>query len=326
MKGTSRYYDPGQEGAGSGGTPTALPAGTNVEAGKTEDLFEVTVNGETKKVPLEELRTRYQKEAAADEKFRAAAEKEKRAENALRLEQDIVAMRNNDEGAFRRVGGHFGWSQEQIEAALVARRKAQTLEALGVKPGAAADDDDDDDAGEAKGARIDVNAIAAQVAEKLLPLVSKQVRVGVDQLDPRLRQTLMGVVNQNVGAYLQVGVDNDPFLATFKRDGTPEQVSAIHRVVQEEASRRASAGKDLTNPAEVHDVIQTAKTYLQSLGLQPARKPVPMGGLGSGGTSGPTLHQSEKPLERPASGLDSSAADDYILDMLVRAQMEGAAG
>ena len=298
--------------------PSTPDGGGGTDNTGAEDLHEVVIDGETEKVSLEKLKAKYQKEEAADRKWQESAEKEKKLGASVQFDTDMQTLQKdpNDEGAFRRVADHLGWDKTKIEGAVKLNRQAEIRSAFG-EDGAEEGSEEAGEAGEAP--QVNLDAIASKVAEKLFPVMQEKLQVGVSNMDPKTKRAFMTVVNKHLNATLDYAVDNDEVLGTFKKHGNEKQQAAVTRMVQEEAVRRASAGRDLTDSAVVKEVLQDVRSRVAELGVSPANKPEPVPGLGASGGSGIGLHQGNKASERPKEGMASPAYGQYVWQQVAEA-------
>lgn len=308
------------------------------DADKTEDTVTLTIDGQDKKMPVsavtalgeafgkssEEMVRELQKGLAGDKRMREAAAKLEEAKGlvetskeAMALARDFEAMQQNDEGAFRRLAKKMKWDEQQIETALKMKKQAEIREAVGYT----GDEDGDDAGGDGQdqllepnqAPEIDTKRLAYEVAQMLAPIFQENMRVGVDQLDPKLKAGLLKLVQTNVDGILDGALDTDEILGTLVKDDDEGRASEIKTMIQEEKQRRVAAGEDLTDPKRVADLFQTVKKRLSRLKVSPVKPQVPILGLGSSVSSGQSLHQEGKPLKRPAEGAASPDYDDYLL-------------
>lgn len=279
-------------------------------------LHTITVDGKEEKLSVEKLIERAQKGTAAEKRMQDAAE-------AVQFQADVKAAQNNDEAAFRRVAPKMGWSEEQVEATIKARKKAEIQEALGgekhggiqEEQGQGQDDDDGDDL-------MDIDSVVKTVAEKLMPIMAKQIqdsKFGVGQLEPKLQKALFTLVDKDLSTSLEYAVDKDDVLGKFITSGSDVQKKAIRTAVRDAAMRRATEGRDLSQPDEVQHVLDSVKEQVAGMGATPANARVPYPGLGSSTSGSGTLHPDSKPAKRPDKGFASPLEmDEYLSDKLAR--------
>lgn len=312
---------PGTTELGDPGTGTSGGDGTTGTADSKPTLHEVDVGGEKSKVSTEDLIRGYQKAQDSDRKYQESAEGRK-------LEGDFKAMKDGDEGAFRRIAQRMDWPEERIGTAIKAHRQQQIREAMEVDDndgtgdssggndggGVAGGVDSTGDGNQGAGGSVNIDQIAMQVAEKLLPALKQNFKVGFDNLDPRFKEALGPVISDNLEGNFTRGLESDAELGIMMKEGSDDQKEELREMVLDEARKRASAGDNLRTPETRNAILQKVKRRLARMGVKPGKAPVPPG-LGSSRSGSPIPHY-DKPLERPDGGMDDPSYDDYVMSIL----------
>lgn len=284
--------------------------------GTEAPLHKITVNGEEQEVTMEKLLEMAQKGEAADEKFREAAD-------ARQFRDDFDALKNNDEGAFRRVAKHLKWTEEQVGQALKMHKQAEIRSAIGMEDGAdeGTEGGEEDPTPTRAREQIDKAALAKEVAAILGPVLQQNLKVTAQNLDPRLQKLMGALYEDGVKKNLDSELDSDEFYGKILGESGSSISEEVRLMLKEETDRRAASGDDLLQPKVRQAILQTVKSRLKRLKIDPL-KPVPSTGLGSAGAGMQSLHQSKTPLERPEGGMASPDYDDYFDDMLARLSAE----
>lgn len=322
----NRFYEDGQpEGAGAGGEEEMVTLKVDQETREVPkaaiDAY-ATVRGITAEEAVREM----QKGIAGDARFREASEKAKEAEaqaaaakSALELQRDFDAMQNNnDEGAFRRVAAKLGWNTQQIEGALQMRRQAEIRAAIGEGEGGGSPPASEGAGdGETQYETVSAKDLAVEVGKVLLPALQKSMQVGVGNLDPKLRSALVKLVESNVEGSLEKTLDSDPQLSKLLKDDDAAFASEVSQLVKEEKQRRVAAGRDMTDPSELADLVKTVRGRISRLRIGAAKTDAPFVGLGSSGSGGDALHHSDQPPKRPKGGMDDPEYDNYLINAVL---------
>lgn len=291
---------------------------TTVEEGATAPItLKLKVKGreETRQFTQEELTATVQKAMYAEQQMQGAAE-------ALKLVDDMQAMKAGDVGAFRRVAKKLGYTDEQFAQFMDAQQGAQTPAGKGTQTPQNAGGEGGDDV------QSLIEEITQAVAAKLAPQMNpKRGPVGLEDLDPRVAKAIRFTVGDKVDGLVKKIIDEDKVLGEYVIKSTDKQRAAIHKLVRERVQRRVSSGEDLWDPETVNAAIQETRQHLDEIGFRPqgekSQNPAPFLGLGPAGkdAASSSFHP-DKPVKRPEGGLNSPDADAYILDRLQRAAMQ----
>jgi hypothetical protein len=253
---------------------------------QAKNTHTITVNGQKREVTLEEALKLAEKSAGADEKFRAAAEKEKAGEEGLRFKALMTKIQDEDykpsKAEAAELGSYIGIDPEAFMAYLE--------EGSGTNPAEGTQD----------------------VSKEFAETFKAQFGMGVEDAKDILslaHQTHVNNAREQIRGEADKAVDTDEFFGKLKvgKDGT-ERMEAIKEMVAEDVFGRIING-DKYGPDLVAASIQKVRSLLKRYGMpaSPTEQFLNMGPGPSGGF--PAEVQSETPIKRVSAAEDTDGSN-----------------
>ena len=260
------------------------------------------VHGEDVPVGYDQLVRLGQKGMAADQNFQAAAAKEKEAESAIQLKDDMqLVTESGDPEAFRRVGESLGLSRERIEATLTEIDKQfEAGEAGAAAPGS-----------RQAPAQQTSGEFASEVA-KVKALIDNK-KSGYEDLTPDLQLALKYVEEGRISKIVGKALDNDEVVRYYMSSYDDKGKEAVRGLIDEKIRGRLDNSDGQFGDGEIlKGIIPEVRALLEAVGT-PGRTTPPMG-LGPSPAGSRSSIYPTKPPEHMSS--TSPGFEEHIVEQL----------
>jgi hypothetical protein len=257
--------------------------------------YTVKVNGDERKVSAAELIEGYQKSTAAGEKFQEAAQLRGEAAKAIALQEDLQALVQGDQDAFRRIGAAMGANGEEVEAAL--------RQSFG-------DPEDEDDE--------DVIERYYEDSRKSEPRLRnsnpENGPIDYSRLTPDIQRVLREAESGRIDKIVDKALDSDEELSYNMSQYDEKGKAAIRTLLNEKIRGRLDEhGGDFGDGRRIlAEVLPEVKGLLSQLGGRQGRPGVGLGASPGGGDT--QVYPTKKPDYVPSTGGDDF--EQHILDTL----------
>lgn len=273
---------------------------------KVAEFETLNVHGQERKVTRDEVLVAAQKHLAGDDSL-------KRNSEAVKLLDDMKAVKeHHDLDAFRRVAGFMGGDPGAIEASIQQAREAQATqfkegeekEGTPTKKGAPKPDKEEG---------FTFEDVVSAVSEKM----GKGGPVGIDALDPKLRDVILGMAESRMSDVVEKALDNDPVLGKILKGGEEKLRGAVRSLAYQEVKRRAQTGSNVLAGQGVQDALQVVRAQLEALGVGGPGGSIPhSSGLGSVPGGSGVLHPPTTPAKRPSGGMADPGYANFLTQLI----------
>lgn len=288
--------------------PETLTGGSNPQPTTSEDYYELTVDGKTQSLTIDELKKQAEKGMGADARFREASELRKTAEEGIRTKELIYKL-------------NTGLPLSVVEATeLAGYTGAEANDFLNLPP-ITGDDTMDNNPDNFNNDNNDNNTAISNQAGSMVDPASLARSAEDKQILEQAKQDHYEKVVSTTKEEIKNKVDLDEELSKViagKPDIDKEAArKTLFEMVFNEVSRRLVLGRQSYGPELVKASLQTVKVFIKQFGTpasitgNPLKEDnPPILGLGpSGGLSTSEIAAGKK-LERVASG-ESGYADNF---------------
>jgi hypothetical protein len=303
----------GQDGQGQAQAAQAAGEGKEGEGAaavvspKEDDLFDLAVDKQDRKVTFKEMRDAAQKFYAGDDRLKKNAD-------AVQFFEDMQAVRDHqDLDAFRRVSKTLGAEAGQVEVMIQQYREGQATDFAGKQEQGQAGDDAGKTGGKDAGGKPETLTLEEVLAEVEKRMGGKPI--GFGQLEPKLKDAVSGLLELQMGGVVDRALDGDPILGKIVK-ADDKLRGPIREEISDGIKRRAREGQNVLAGQGVQDALQEVRAKLERLGVG-VSGPTPPTGLGTAPGGGDAFHQSVTPVKRPEKGMADAKYSDYLTQRLL---------